>query len=639
MLIEQIPTTNLLLVLTFRPEFAPPWKLRSHISQFVLSRLGKKQVEALIEKVTAEKALSAELIEQIRMKTDGVPLFVEELTKSVVESVAATESVGTLREAPRQLGIPATLQEALLARLDRLASARQIAQLGATLGREFSYELMQAVAPLSAKDLRSALGKLVEAEILYPHGIGEQKQYFFKHALIQDTAYQSLLKSTRQRYHQQIAHVLEERFPGTKDTQPELVAHHYTEAGHIEQAIPYWQQAGERATQRSAYVEAIGHLTKGLELLTTLPETSTRDQQELALHVALGSILIAVQGFSHAEVETTYARALELCQRLGDSTQLFPTLSGLWIFYLARAELRKTRTLAEQLFHIAESAQDSALLSMSCHALGQTLFFVGDFSSCLKHAEQGIAQYDIRKHSSLALLHAASDPGVFCRISAARALWHLGYPEQAMKMGDEALGVAKELSHPYSYTSALYCIVGLHHFRREAQAVQERAAVLAALANEHSFPFFLASSPVYQGWASAVQNSREDGVKLIRDGLSQWKTMGAQLWQPHFLSLLAGVCGQKEQSEEGIRLLAEALDIVSRTEERWCEAELYRLKGELTLQTLSVVSSQLPAPNTQHLTPSTQVAVEQEAESCFLKAIDIAQQQQAKSWELRAVMS
>jgi predicted ATPase len=250
LLIEQIPTTKLLLVLTFRPEFVPPWKPRSHLSQLVLNGLGKKHVEAMIEKVTADTTLSAEVIEQIRVKTDGVPLFVEELTKSVVEST-------TGRSPLQALAIPATLQEALLARLDRLSGARQVAQLGATLGREFSYILIQAVAPLSEEDLHIALDKLVEAEILYQRGIGEQARYFFKHALIQDTAYQSLLKSMRQHYHQQIARVLEERFPDTKNTQPELLAHHYTEANLIDQAIPYWQQAGQQAGQRSANAEAI----------------------------------------------------------------------------------------------------------------------------------------------------------------------------------------------------------------------------------------------------------------------------------------------------------------------------------------------------------------------------------------------
>ena len=272
---EQIPTTKLLLVLTFRPEFTSPWRLRSHITQLTLNRLGQRHVEAMIEKVAEGKALSAEVIEQIRTKTDGVPLFVEELTKSVIESVG----VGVQHAVPLQT-IPATLQEALLARLDRLSGARQIAQLGATLGREFSYELLHAVAPIGETDLQIALSQLVEAEILYQRGVGEQARYFFKHALIQDTAYQSLLKSTRQRYHQQIAQVLEEQFPDTKEAQPELLAHHYTEAGLIEQAIPFIGNRQENEpTSARRIVEAVAHFTRGLVVLETLPDIPERIQR------------------------------------------------------------------------------------------------------------------------------------------------------------------------------------------------------------------------------------------------------------------------------------------------------------------------------------------------------------------------
>ena len=308
LLIEQIPTAKLLLVLTFRPEFTPPWKPRSHISQLVLNRLGQKQVEAMITQAATGSSLSPEVIEQIRVKTDGVPLFVEELTKSVVELMREQVTGDRLQEgkfggaqhvAPLPaFGIPATLQDALMARLDRLSTARQVAQLGATLGREFSYELLRAVTPTSETVLQTALTKLVEAEILYQRGMGEQTRYFFKHALIQDTAYQSLLKSTRQQYHQQIAQVLGERFLETKTTQPELLAHHYTEAGLIEQAIPYWQRAGQKAVERSANEEAIGHLTKGLELLNALLDTPEHAHEELILQTTLAHALTATKGRS-----------------------------------------------------------------------------------------------------------------------------------------------------------------------------------------------------------------------------------------------------------------------------------------------------------------------------------------------------
>ncbi len=298
--LDQVPTTRLLALLTFRPEFTSPWGNRSHLSQITLSRLGRSQVEAMIERVTDGKALPPEVVQQIVAKTDGVPLFVEELTKMVVESGLYVEATHASPLPP--LAIPATLRDALMARLDRLSTVREIAQLGATIGREFSYELLAAVSLLDEATLQHGLKQLVEAELVYQRGLAPQAHYLFKHALIQDTAYQSLLKSTRQQYHHQIAQVLAERFPETVETQPELVAQHYTEAGLLAQAIPYWQRAGERAAQRSANVEAIAHLTKGLELLKTLPDTPERAQQELTLQIALGGPLVVTKGQASPEV-------------------------------------------------------------------------------------------------------------------------------------------------------------------------------------------------------------------------------------------------------------------------------------------------------------------------------------------------
>jgi predicted ATPase/class 3 adenylate cyclase len=368
MLIEQIPTTKLLLLLTFRSEFAPGWKPRSHLAQLVLNRLGKQQVEVMITRVTGERPLPAAVVAQIITKTDGVPLFVEELTKTVLESVESTGSIGSVGSA-----IPTTLQDSLMARLDRLGTAKEIAQLGATIGREFSYELLQAISPLAEEILQNGLKQLVETELVYQRGLVPRAHYLFKHALIQETAYQSLLKSMRQRYHQQIAQVLDQRFPETKETQPELLAHHYTEAGFSEQAIPYWQQAGQRATARSAHVEAISHLTKGLELLKTLPETPERSSQELALQLVFYDALIAIKGVMAPEVEKTILRAQELCRQLGETPQLFPMLWRLCIWYANRGEQHTALALAEQMMRLAQSVQDPYLLSVAHWLLGATL--------------------------------------------------------------------------------------------------------------------------------------------------------------------------------------------------------------------------------------------------------------------------
>ena len=336
LLVEQGPTARLLTLLTCRPEFQPPWGLRTHLTPIALQRLPQPQVEAMIAQVTGGKALPPVVLQQVVTKTDGVPLFVEELTKTVLESglLRETEEHYALTVPLPPLAIPATLHDALMARLDRLATVKAVAQLGAVLGRTFAYEVLQAVTPLDAAALQQALARLVDAELLYQRGVPPQATYLFKHALIQEAAYQSLLKSTRQQFHQRIAQVLETRFPASVETQPELVAQHYTAAGCVEQAIPYWQQAGQQASDHSAHLEAISHVTTGIELLTTLPETPEHTQQALTLHIALGAALLVTKGQAAPEVEYAYTQARALCQQVGETPELVPVLFGLWRFYI-----------------------------------------------------------------------------------------------------------------------------------------------------------------------------------------------------------------------------------------------------------------------------------------------------------------
>ncbi len=347
LLIDQVPTARLYLLLTFRSEFTPPWGTRSHVSHLVLNRLGRTQITQMIEKVAGGTLLPPEVAQQIVAKTDGVPLFVEELTKMVVESVGATD-----RSSFSSLAIPTTLHDALMARLDRLNTAKEIAQVGATLGREFGYALLHAVSPLDEATLRKGLTQLVEAELLYQRGFPPQARYVFKHALIQDAAYQSPLRGTRQHYHRQIAKVLEEQFAETRETQPELLAHHYTEAGLIAQAIPYWQRAGQRATQRSAYAEAITHLTQGLALLKVLPDTPERAQQELMLQGALGVPLQATKGYAAPAVQRAYARARELWQQQGkkdEARQLLAEIYGWFTEGFDTKDLQEAKALLAEL--------------------------------------------------------------------------------------------------------------------------------------------------------------------------------------------------------------------------------------------------------------------------------------------------
>ncbi len=591
LLLEQISTMRMCTVLTFRPEFTPPWGSRSYLTQLTLNRLERPQIEAMVEQVMGEKALPAEIVQQIAMKTDGVPLFVEELTKTVVEALgeqgAWTEAqegklVGAQHAAPVSLAIPATLQDSLMARLDRLGAAKEIAQLGATIGREFHYELLHAVANKDESSLQHGLKQLVEAELLYQRGLPPHVTYLFKHALIQDTAYQSLLKSKRQQLHQQIAQALEEQVLETKETQPELLAHHYTEAGLIAQAILYWQKAGERASQRSANVEAIGHLASALNLLNTLPDTPERAQQELALQIALGAPLIATKGYAAPEMERVYTRAWEICQQVGQTPQLFPVLEGLRVFYFVRAELKRTRQLSEQLLTLAQNFQEPALLVEAHMALGVTLMFLGEFALAREHSEQGIALYDPLRHRSLAFLYG-QDPGVVCLSHIAWALWFLGYPSQAVEKSKEALTLAQELSHPVSLAYARSLAAALYQFRREEQKAQEWAEATLTLATEQGFPFWIASETITRGWALVQQGHAEAGIAEIQQGLAIWQTTRAEISQPHFLALLAEAYEKVGQVEEGLSSIAEALAAVDNSGERWYEAELYRLKGELLL--------------------------------------------------------
>ena len=418
LLVDQGPTARILALLTFRPDFSPPWTGRSHLTQVTLPRLPRRQAAEMTGRVAHGKALPPEVVEQVVAKTDGVPLFVEELTKMVLESglLQEREERYELTGPLPPLAIPATLHDSLMARLDRLATVKGLAQLGATLGREFSYELLQAVSPWDEATLQRGLHQLVEAEFLYQRGLPPQATYLFKHALIQDAAYQSLAA-------EHPPAVPSAHCPGvggalSRDRarpSPSCWPITTRRRASLAQAIPYWQRAGQRAIERSANLEAIGHLTKGLEVLATLPDTPERTQQELDLQITLGPALMATKGYAAPEVEQVYARARELCQQVGETPQLFPVLWGLWWFYEVRAELQTARELGEQLLSLAQRQQDPALLLEAHRALGQTLFWLGELAPARAHLEQGIALYDPQQHRSLAF-HYGQDPGVGCRI-------------------------------------------------------------------------------------------------------------------------------------------------------------------------------------------------------------------------------
>ena len=626
LLVEQGATARLLLLYTARPEFRAQWPPLMHHTQVTLNRLSARNVRTMVEEVAAHKALSEETIAAVVERTSGVPLFIEELTRAVLES-------GNARLTGSQ--IPVTLHDSLMARLDRLGLAKEVAQVGAVIGSEFSYELLHAINPIAEEDLQRALRSLADAELLYVRGIAPEATYQFKHALIWDTAYEALLKSRRKDLHRLVARTIDQQFAAFKETQPELLAHHYTEAGLTEQAIPYWQKAAQRASQHSAHLEAINHLTKELELLDTLPDIPERAQQELMLQITLGPALQATKGPAAPEVEGVYSRARELCQQVGETPQLFPVIWGLWLYYNARGELRTARELGGRLLALAQSLQDPVLLLQAHHALWTTSFYLGELASAHEHTEQGIALYNAPQPPSQAFLYGGHDPGACCQVMGALILWSLGYPDQALQQSHEALTLARELSHPYSLATTLACIALLHQLRHEEQLTQRRAEAAVTLSIEQGFPFWLAWGTILQGWVLAEQGQREEGVAHIRQGLAAYRDTGGEMMRSQFLALLAEVHGKMGQADEGLIALAEAQAAVDKTGERRYEAELYRLKGELTLQTSQVSSSTFQVTGSQSLTADSQG----EAEACFLKAIEIACKQQAKSLELRAATS
>jgi class 3 adenylate cyclase/predicted ATPase len=619
LLVEQGPTARLLTLLTCRPEFQVPWGLRTYLTPMALQRLPQPQVEAMIARVTGRKALPPAVLQHVVTKTDGIPLFVEELTKTVLESglLRETEEHYELTGPLPPLAIPATLHDALMARLDRLASVKAVAQLGAVLGRTFAYEVLQTVTPLDETSLQQALARLVDAELLYQRGVPPQATYTFKHALIQDAAYQSLLWSTRQQHHQRIAQVLEARFPETAATQPELLAHHYTEAGRTEQAIAYWQRAGQQALQRSANLEAAQHLTTGRTLLVMLPETPTRAQQELDLQIALGPALMATKGLAAPEVEQTYARARELCRQVGETPQLFPTLGGLWSFYYGRGALSTARELGEQLYGLAQRAAEPTHLLEAHDVLGSTLVFLGEYTAARLHLEQGIALATPAAQRAQALRYGVAS-GVACLTFAAITPWCLGYPAQAVWQSQAALALAQELAHPYSLAVAQHFAAWLHYRRREVPAVQALADALLTLATAQEFPLHVGYGTCWRGWALAIQGQGETGLAQLRQGMEAVLATGQTLSRPLFLLLLAEAAEHTGQVEAGRRLLAEALAAFEASGRGDMLTEAYRLQGGLLRQA----------------TPDAP-----QAEACFQQALAIARRQQAKSWELRAAMS
>ncbi|MDR3619101.1 MAG: protein kinase [Paludisphaera borealis] len=610
---------RVLTLLTFRPEFQTPWPALSHQTSLALNRLTRRQAGELMRK-KAGVDLPETVIDQIFDRTGGVPLFVEEFTKMVQESgVLKQEDQGGLRvNALTDREIPATLQDLVMARLDRLEGDLEVAQLAAVIGREFVYELLASAATLDEPTLQAELDKLVQAEILYPKGRPPRCAYVFKHALLQDALYNALMKNKRQQFHRRLAEVIEASFPQTAEARPELMGRHFTEAGRTEEAVGYWLKAGLRSRERAAEVEAIGHLTKSLELLDTLEASRERDEQKLKVLTALGPSYIAARGYATPEVGPILLRAGELCQRIGDEPQRFGILLGRWEWHLVGGDLRSCVGLADEGMALAENLGDPGVLMEALFMPGATMFYRGRFAEARTYFEKALADYDDRERTKFWTAYSGHNAGVTHRGYLSLVLWHLGYPDQALELDRESRELARAVGHPFSLGHALDFTAFLSFYCRLAAELQSAAEEETALADEQGFQLWHALGILHKGAATLMKGRREDALPLLLKGFSAFQATGAGVRTPAYLGLLGDAYTRSERFEDAHKALDEALAVAEKNDDRCHEAELYRLNGELLLA------------------ESREQAA---AEEYFLRAVTTARSQQSKGWELRATVS
>ena len=619
LLVERIVRLPVLLLLTFRQEYQPAWIGHSHVTQLMLNRLNPTRAATMVKRISSGKQMPAEVLDQILAKTDGVPLFVEELTKAILDSDLLMEADTHFELAGPLLpfAIPATLQDSLMARIDRLGSAKQVAQIGAVIGREFSKKLLTEVALISEDQLQDALNQLVASKLIVCVDDTPNAAYSFKHALVQETAYQSLLKSRLKELHARVALVMEGAIPDMPQTAPELIAQHFTQADLAEKAILYWIVAGQRAAEHSANAEAVAHLRTGLDVLERLPDGDDRVRLEIKLLTLLGQALIASKGHGFKEVGMVYRRARARCRVLRDDTHLAAILGGLRVHYLIRGDLRLSLEVGTELLNFAEHAADVDYLLEAHRALGVIRFALGDFVTARAHLEEGIALYEPEKHASHVYQYD-NDPGVVCFANLARALWHLGYPDQAVKRAERALALARASSHLGSIVEAMTWWVELALLRREIMLVLERGEAALALSANQGFPSWASMTMVMHGWALSEGGQSERGLAQIRDGMRMLAPSDDRIFTPYALALLAQALSKNGQLHEGLTALDEAIDSSRDFPSAYWSAELFRLKGELLFQQ-----------------GASKVAG---VEVCFRKSLTIAQDQNAKSLELRAAI-
>jgi class 3 adenylate cyclase/tetratricopeptide (TPR) repeat protein len=606
LLVQQGGKSRLLLLFTARPEFGASWPLLAHHTQIAIGGLSALNARSMIEDIGAHDALSHETIETVIERTGGVPLFIEELTRALLESGSALLN---MRD------VPVTLHDSLTARLDRLGAAKEIAQVGAVIGSEFPYTLLQAVHPVTEAELQRGLHALVDADLLYVRGIAPEATYQFKHALICDAAYEALLKSKRRELHTRIARTLEETYPEQGTSRPEILAYHYSEAGLIAQAIRYWRIAGRSANERSAYSEAISHFNRGLELIARLPETPQLISEELRLQIALTEPLTAIKGYTAPEVEKACNRAWQLCQQVGKGPQLFAVLARLYSVSANRRELQKSLDLAREMLRLAEGGQDKMSLLWAHYCLGHTLSMRGELAAARAHTEQSMALYDFDHSREYGYVQ---DPGATGLARLAHLLFLLGYPDQARAKSLKALAHARKLSHPFTLGWVLNSVAAIHARCGEFEKAETLWTEQVGLCTQQNFSSLVGPGIAGLAMVMAEQGRRQEAISRMREGREAFPGAEAQQEQTSYLIRLAYAYKSVRLWKEGLAVVAEALKLVSETS-TYEAATLYHLKGEMLLMEDAANGS--------------------EPQRCFCAAIELARTVGAKSIELQTTTS
>jgi predicted ATPase len=615
-----------LVLVTFRPEFSPPWTGRPHVTALTLNRLTRRDVDSLIEGVVGNRSLPAGIRQDIIERTDGIPLFVEEMTKAVLDAEGESEAQRAVPEESTPVGaVPASLQASLMSRLDRLGSAKEVAQMGAAIGREFPHMLLAALVRKPEAELDADLDRLVVAGLLFRQGTPPHASYLFKHALVQDAAYSTLLREPKRVLHARIAEILESQFAEIAESQPELLARHYTKANLIEKSARLWGKAGQRSQERSALIEAAEQLSQALAQIATLSSTPDLRREQIILQIALLNTLMHVKGYGAPETKDTVAQVRELieqAERLGESPDdlslLLSALFGQWIVNFISFNGDVARELAVRLLAFGEKEGTAVPLMVGHRTMASTLAFMGDLVEARAHYNEALALYRPAEHRRL-MTRFGQDLRVTCLAFRSMDLWLLGYPEAALKDADCALMEARQIEHAATLMFTLNFPILINTYCGNYDAANERIKELVVLAEEKGAPFRKAEGVLRRGYVLTLTGKATKAVEMVTSGIDLWRSAGSTIFTPEHQFMLAIAYADSGQFDQAWRCIGEAMTAMQATKERWCEAEAHRVAGEIAFKS-----------------PQPDVA---KAQAYFEHSLTVARAQQARSWELRAAMS